>query len=588
LPALYGAGVLNPVGVLRHVAVGGSLIAAPVLTLAGLIGGGVHEERFEAKQVVVTPAGDGVRIRETVDDDFGTSSRHGYERIIPNDFGVPVDIEASSPDAPDDLSVSEMRGSTRIRIGDPDTTIDGQNRYLLSYTLPDAQLSSGVLALDIIGDPLNPEKLETGRFEVVLAGFELTDVTCNAGRAGTSGGCTLIREGDVYRAVIEPLLPGEGITVGGTIVNITTPVDVPIPEPVEHRSPSLPLAAGAAGLGAFAGLGGFLLARRLGRNEVGGAGAADAAYGAAGGPTRLVTDEEMDSMVTTEFVPPAGLRPWQGALLLTEKVDSDTVSAWFSDQIAQELLLLNDDKPQVLSAGPKLAQADPVTQSRLQTLLGSDGTLELGKYQPALEKLWKEVTEEQRQVAAASGWWKKFAPGTSVHFPPALTAAVGISAVIVGISVWQGWLRLWPLVLLAAFAVPAVVAGMAYAPLLPQRSATGSANALRTESFRRFLEASEGKHVDWAWQQGLLREYSAWAVALGAAAAWGRAVAASAVPPPQIAANTMPLIMYSNMGDWTTARHQPAPPSSGGSGGSGGFSGGFSGGGGGGGSSGNW
>ena len=145
--------------------------------------------------------------------------------------------------------------------------------------------------------------------------------------------------------------------------------------------------------------------------------------------------------------------------------------------------------------------------------------------------------------------------------------------------------------LLAAFAVPAVVAGMAYAPLLPQRSATGSANALRTESFRRFLEASEGKHVDWAWQQGLLREYSAWAVALGAAAAWGRAVSASAVPPPQIAANTMPLIMYSSMGDWTAARHQPAPPSSGGSGGSGGgggFSGGFSGGGGGGGSSGNW
>ena len=562
-----------------------------MLTLAGLIGGGFHEERFEAKQVVVTPAGDGVRIRETVDDDFGNGSGHGYERIIPNDFGVPVSIEASSPDAPDDLSVTPLGGSTRIRIGDPDTTVDGQRRYLLSYTLPEAQLSTGVLALDIIGDPLNPEKLETGRFEVVLAGFELTDVTCNAGRGGTSGGCTLIREGDVYRAVIEPLRPGEGITVGGTIVRITTPVEVPIPAPVEHRSPSLPLAAGAAGLGAFAGLGGFLLARRLGRNEVGGAGAADAAYGAAGGPTRLVTDEEMDSMVTTEFVPPTGIRPWQGAMLLTETIDSNTVSAWFSDQIAQEHLSLTDDTPQVLSAGPKLAQADPVTLGRLNTLLGSDGTLELGKYQPALETLWKEVTEEQRQVAAASGWWKNFAPGTPPHFPPALTATVAISAVIVGISVWQGWLRWWPLVLLAAFAVPAVVAGMAYAPLLPQRSATGSANALRTESFRRFLEASEGKHVDWAWQQGLLREYSAWAVALGAAAAWGRAVSASAVPPPQIAANTMPLIMYSSMGDWTAARHQPAPPSSGGSGGSGGgggFSGGFSGGGGGGGSSGNW
>ena len=43
----------------------------------------------------------------------------------------------------------------------------------------------------------------------------------------------------------------------------------------------------------------------------------------------------------------------------------------------------------------------------------------------------------------------------------------------------------------------------------------GSALALRTESFRRFLAASEGRHVQWAWEHGLLREYSAWAVALG-------------------------------------------------------------------------
>jgi len=587
--------VLNPVGVLRHVAVGGSLVAAPVLALAGLIGGGVHEERFDAKQVVVTPAGDGVRIREVVDEDFGTNDHHGYERQVINDFGVPTDVVASSPDAPADVTVVDEGRTTRIRLGDPDQTFDGQHRYILGYTLPAAQLSTGTLALDIVGDPVNPEQYETTRFEVVLAGFELTDITCNAAPAGESGGCTLTREGDVYRAVIEPLKAGEGITVGGTIVSAiaTDPSVVAEPAPIPHRhAPNqAPVAAGAAGLGALAGLGGYRVARRLGRNEVGGAGAADAAYGAADGPTRMVTDKELDSMVTTEFEPPRGIRPWQGAMLLTERVDTNTVSAWFSDQIALEYVRLTGDKPQVLSAGPKLAQADPETRTRLNALLGTDGTLELGKYQPTMETVWREVTAEQKRAATASGWWKQFAPGTAPRFPFALSATVGIAAVVVALSVWQGWLRLWPLALLAGFAVPAVVAGIAYRPLLPQRSAAGSALALRAESFRRFLEASEGKHVDWAWQHGLLREYSAWAVALGAAAAWGRAVAACAVPPADIVQQTMPLVVYSHMGDWNTARTHPAPTNSGGSGGSfggGGFSGGFSGGGGGGGSSGSW
>ncbi len=65
---------------------------------------------------------------------------------------------------------------------------------------------------------------------------------------------------------------------------------------------------------------------------------------------------------------------------------------------------------------------------------------------------------------------------------------------------------------------------VAYGSMLPSRTATGSALALRTESFRRFLASSEGRHVDWAWEHGVLREYSAWAVALGAAEAWSRAI----------------------------------------------------------------
>ncbi len=589
LSTRYRASVLNPVGYLRHVAVGGSLLVGPVLVLAGVMGGGTHEERFDAKQVVVSPLGtDGVRIRETVDEDFGTYDRHGYERIIPNDFGAATDVTAYSATAPDLVTVKDQGYETRIRIGDPDTTIDGQHRYELSYTLPDAQLSTGQLALDIIGDPRHPEKFETGRFEVILSGFELVNPTCNVGPAGTAGGCALTRDGDVYRVVFEPLPAGYAVTVGGEIASLTQPADVPLPEPIPTRkSNQLPLAGGVGLLGAAAAFGGYRLASRRGRNEVGVGGAADAAYGASGGPTRLVTDKELDSMVTTEFVPPSGIRPWQGALLLNETVDSASVSAWFSDQIAVGVLELTGESPQILSAGPALAAAEPITQERIGTLLGASGQLELGKYQARLAALWTKLTAEQKKVATASGWWIRFPPGTSPKFPAALGVVTALAAVVVGFCVWMGFLASWPIALLAGFAVPAVVAGMAYRPLLPQRSAAGSALALRTESFRRFLEASEGQHVDWAWKNGLLREYSAWAVALGAAKAWGRAVANSSVPPAVVVQQTAPLFLYTHSGDWSTASTKPAPASSGSSSG-GGFSGGFSGGGGGGGSSGSW
>ena len=69
----------------------------------------------------------------------------------------------------------------RIRVGDPNLTNTGQHRYDLAYTLPDARLSTGQLALDIIG---TDETLETERFEVVVAGLALEDPLCNVGSFG--------------------------------------------------------------------------------------------------------------------------------------------------------------------------------------------------------------------------------------------------------------------------------------------------------------------------------------------------------------------------------------------------------------------
>lgn len=586
----------------RHVVVAVAVFGCSLLALIGIIGGGLRPERFDAKQVTVQPDGvDGVRIREVVDQDFGRSKRHGLVRIIPNDFGVPSDVTASSPDANADIDIAQVATGTRIRLGDPTSTVTGQHRYVLTYTLPNAQLSSKKLALDIIG---TTEKFETGRFEVVVTGLTLIDRTCNVGSAGTVGGCTLEQNGGNYTVVFEPLKARQGITIGATITATTDVAEPALPElPARKADHRLALALALLPIG-FAGAGAvFFIDRRRGRNEVFSGGAAEAAYGTlpapnADGsmsavPTSLVSDNRMAAMATIEFVPPKGVEPWQGAVLLKERIDNETVTAWFSALAAREAITLDkvDDKL-LMGLGPKHASAATADVAHVTQILDGKPSFEFGTYDKNFADTWRSIKTEQDDMIKESGWWKRLPPNSSAGggLSAALVVAIFALVFLGGASVLSavlGAFRWLPLALLFGLAVPVLAALVVYRTMLPALSATGSALALRTESFRRFLIASEGQHVEWAWKQGLLREYSAWAVSLGAAEAWGTALAHSNVPPTEIASGN-PLLFYTMASAFSHSYTVPSSSGSGGGGFSGGFSGGSVGGGGGGGSSGSW
>lgn len=621
---------LGQFGAWRHIVVGASIGAVALAVGTGLVGrdNGAH---FDSKQVVVSPAGDtALHLHEVVDMDLGHMSQHGYQRIVPNDFGVPTKVVATATDAPDDVSVTEYTSTTQIRVGDPNVTVTGQHRYTLDYVLPAVDFSvpgstdpaARQLALDIIG---TDETLRTDTFEVVVTGFELADPLCNVGGAGASGGCELVDDGDVYRAVIAPLKPGEGITIGGTIVGSRPVVDV-APPPLPGAAPDrrAPLTAGATALGLAAGVGTYAWARRKGSNEVTPGGAADAAYGLppppgdwltvpaahhdatelpppTGGrtavappPFRLVPDSEMSALATTEFVPPKGIDPWVGYVLLNEQVDNHSIQAWVSGYAARDVITVErgDDDEVTMAQGPKWADADADDRALLADMLGDEGRIVLGTYSKPFASAWTTVRSRQTAAIDAAGYWKRPLRSTA-NIGLGAWAAIGIVGalwllVAIGRSAIRGtslFSSPWFALGLGLF-LPLVIALVVYSRMLPALTATGSALALRTESFRRFLQASEGRHVEWAWKQGLLREYSAWAVALGAAQAWERALKGSSVPPTETTHG--PLLVYyaaSSFSHTTTA-----PSSSGGHGGGfgGGFSGGSVGGGGGGGSSGSW
>jgi uncharacterized membrane protein YgcG len=305
-----------------------------------------------------------------------------------------------------------------------------------------------------------------------------------------------------------------------------------------------------------------------------------------------VTDSRLAEMSTIEFVPPRGLEPWQGAMLLSEEVNDSTVSAWFSGMVATEALVVSKEGDDIeLTRGPDTAQLNTIDQGHVERLFGATDTVELGKYDKSFTATWSTIKAGQLEFAGDSGWWSQGGPGSKAGMPSLVGGALLLLIVLAGIGLFVAgsfgmmigsfFASPWVAVALGLL-VPFLVALGAYGVMFPSRTATGSALTLRTESFRRFLAASEGRHVDWAWEHGRLREYSAWAVALDTARAWSGAIEASNVPHPEIEL-AGPLLFYSASSALRSTHTAPSSSGGGGGGGGGGV-----GGGGGGGSSGSW
>jgi hypothetical protein len=109
------------------------------------------------------------------------------------------------------------------------------------------------------------------------------------------------------------------------------------------------------------------------------------------------------------------------------------------------------------------------------------------------------------------------------------------------------------------------------------RTPLGTGQWLRVESFRRFLHESEAYHAEEAAKRGVLREYTAWAVAVGEIDRWKHAVETSTVIPESAG---LGYVYLAPMLASSTSHASTAPSSSGGGGG-GGVGGGGGGGGGG-------
>jgi hypothetical protein len=416
-----------------------------------------------------------------------------------------------------------------------------------------------------------------------VAPWELVNATCHAGTSGATGGCKLREvEPGHLQTIVEDLSPGDGVTIraerGAALA--ATP-NVPAPPTTAPADPGIglllpALAAVTAGFGAA--LSTSALVRRSGRERVGVGGVADAAFAGGGAPTSEVRLDETDlaRMATTDFAPPTELTAAQGGLLHAERVLPAHKVAWLIQAAINGEIDLVEEKGKDVRLVRKGQLSGP-----LATAFGGRDEVELGSYDSTFASGWGQVDAQLQAWSVTSGLWDPLADQRKT-----VARVLGFLAMLAGgvIAFFGGFAASrWGPGWIIAIVIGSLLGGGGFAAFLRGwelrvRTPYGSGLWLRVESFRRFLHESETFHAEEAAKRGVLREYTAWAVALDEIDRWERAVAGSTTIPEEAG---LSYVYMAPMLSHSTSSAATAPSSSGGGGGGGSVGGGGGGGGGG-------
>ena len=565
------------------VALAGAVVLAGVVALVGAVA--ASSERVTRLWAGAVAGTDGsARVTEVIDYDFGSRRRHGIFRDVPGlDPTDPVQVASAS--APAQVEVTGTAGQARLRIGDPARTVSGRHRYRVGYRLAGVA-PGGRLAWDAVGTSW---QVGIGGAELhLVAPWRLEEVRCVRGAAGSRDACRVAQpEPGHLVATLDGLDAGQGATLYATAgPRLAAAPALPAPPsgvPADPGTGPLPPVLAAA-LAALAGAAlATWLVRRAGRERVVPGGAAEAAYGPAegdGSPVVRIDAARLAELATVEFVPPRGLTPAQGGIVLAEAVRPEHKVAWLIGAAADGYLDLEGDDGQVTLV--RLPRRGTPTSDLLDLAFEGRDRLTLGTYDEDFAGAWRTLGRELGAWERTSGLWDPAGDRRRVRLR-SLGVVAGVAGVLLTAqsAVWAArsgavWLLLVGAGGLLAGAGAAAAVG---AWELRVRTPAGSGLWLRTESFRRFLAASEARHAEEAARRGVLRQYTAWAVAVGEVKRWSRAVAASSVAADPAA--RYPLLAPSVLAGTSATSVAPSSGGSGGGGSAGGVGGGAGGGGGG-------
>lgn len=554
-------------------------------------------ERIDSYRVVLDVDSDGVmHVTETIDYDFGANEKHGIYRYIPVRFRYDnrydriyrlnnIDV-SGSPGTPTQTDVSDDANNKVIRIGDPDRTITGRHRYVISYDVRGALNHFDTheeLYWNAIGHRFF---VSIGRVDVtVRLPAAATKVACFAGPEGSVLPCARIAGDGTTQPSFHSaeLGPGSGLTV----VVAVPPGAVGTVEPILDERWSIDRAFSRT-TGTLAGAGAVFVAaivlvgRLLWRH---------------GRDRRHL----LDGATPVQYRPPDDLRPAQVGVLVDESADPLDVSASIVDLAVRGFLTIEEipDTGWFSKGDWRLtkAQGNPDDLHRYEKRL-LDGLFEDGDSvllsdlkQQFYDDL-KKIQDDLYRDTVKHKWFVR-----RPDHARAMWFGIGLAATLVSIGV---------VVLLAAFThaalvgLPLVLAGLVLLVAhrkMPARTASGAQALQKVLGFRRFMATAQTERMQFAEEEGIFAKYLPYAIVFGITKEWAKRFEGLDAGSPAMAGMGWytgvhpftPIGFSSSMNDFTVRTAGTivsTPPSA--SGGSGFGGGGFSGGGGGGGGGGSW
>jgi uncharacterized membrane protein YgcG len=499
--------------------------------------------------------------------DFGALERHGIFRDIPVEYvyneesNRRIDItDLSVTDGSDPVRFELIDGgpNLRIKIGDPDTFVSGEQRYVIHFTFNDGLNpfdDHDELFWNVTGnDWAVPIERASAEVTVPRAGIER--ITCFEGPTGSTAPCASSND-DVSASfrTRTPLERGSGLTlvVGLTkgLVAVGPPVLVPAGRVDEGGGDTLAQAADLFDFNfltiALSVLAAAIVLPALawhwwmaGRDRWFG----NNYYLSADAPPEAIKPMFARETIVVEYQPPdlpngRRLRPAEIGVLLDEKADTLDVSATIVHlavrhylQIKENVtggifgLFKNRDYELVRESGPPLGERDvfadglkPFESRLLDSMFESRSTVKLSdlknQFHDDLAKVKSDLYEETTSAL-------NMFPGNpeavrNVYRIAGAVIAVGGGLMAYLLGNWFGG---------GLIGLPIVVGGILLfllAHLMPRRTAHGQWMYRRCLGFRLYMTKAEKERQEFAEKANLFEEYLPYAIVYGCVDKWAKA-----------------------------------------------------------------